>query len=338
MSEAKRAALLANPRRGDDDEPIQLIGTLGDRVIGRMDVVVGGAHTTTRPVRIAWGSGFHVPEEHRSTLMGVTLLLTMQRLFEAVGAAGPSQLAYPLYKGLRYHDVAMPRYVLLRHSRPVIERFVGPRRGTGAAAVLADLGLIPLRGAVAAWTAVRTRGLRTERTDTVTPELESRMALGPGVLLSFERSKAWLDWVLTHRFHEGQRHRRELHLVRDAAGAVVAYFLVKARHYPRASHHGFPNLYLGSLHDWWVFDEGAVELSQLLLLAVRAVAPWGVHALEVCLPPDAQSLSLRRYGLVRVGEMHVVVRGEPGSPLADAGLADPRVWRVRPGEGDYIFS
>src|SRR5207249_1375221 len=154
--------------------------------------------------------------------------------------------------------------------------------------------------------------------------------------VAMHRSKAWFDWVLHETFFD-DGHRRELFLVRDRHEEVVAYFLVKARRYETASHHGFRNMYLGSLHDWLAFDQDTVDLPQLILLAIQTLMRWSVDAVEICLPPDAQ-LDLRRWGLVPVGEMHVVVKGSPTSQLARPELQRNGLWRVRPGEGDYVFS
>ena len=335
ISASKRSALLANPLIGGADEPVQLVGTLADRAIGRMDLVAGRIETMEGPVRCFWGSAFYVPEEFRSTLIGVKLVLTMERLVEAVGASGPSQLAYPLYKNLRYLDFPLRRYVLVRRSRSITERYLGSGPHARAAASLVDAGLVPYRGLVHAWGRVRRRGLRSERVSEFPTELGPQLQAASAPI-AMHRSKAWFDWVLHETFFD-ERHRRELYLVRDQRGEVVAYFLVKARLYESASQHDFRNMYLGSLHDWLIFDERSVDLPQLILLATRALMRWKVDAVEICLPPDAQ-LDLRRWGLVPVGEMHVVVKGSRGSLLARPELQQPQLWRVRPGEGDYVFS
>jgi hypothetical protein len=334
ISANKRAALLANPLIGGDDEPVQLVGALGGRVIGRLDLLAGRIETPQGAAPCFWGSAFFVPEEFRSTLMGVKLLLTMERLVEAVGASGPSQLAYPLYKSLRYLDFPRRRYVLVRRSRPIVNRYLGSGLYATAAAALVDIGLAPHRGLLDAWGRLRTRGLRSDRVTEFPPELEPYLK-EHAAPVAMHRSKAWFDWVLRHSFYEG--HRRELFLVRDERDEIVAYFLVKARRYERASHHDFPNMYLGSLHDWLVFDPEVVDLSELLLLATRTLLQWKVDAVEICLPDDVR-LDLRRWGLVRAGSMHVVVKGSPKSILAQRELQRPALWRVRPGEGDYIFS
>jgi GNAT superfamily N-acetyltransferase len=335
ISESKRSALLANPLIGGADEPVQLVGTLGNRVIGRMDLVAGRIETPEGPVRCFWGSAFYVPEEFRSTLIGVKLVLTMERLVEAVGAGGPSQLAYPLYKSLRYLDFPLRRYVLVRRSRSIAARYLGSGPHARAAAAVVDVTLAPYRTLLEGWGRWRTRGLRGERAREFPPELEPllRQAAAP---IAMHRSKAWFDWVLRETFFD-EGHRRELYLVRDRRGQVVAYFLVKARRYETASHYDFRDMYLGSLHDWLILDREAVNLSQVIQLATRTLLRWKVDAVEVCLPRDAR-LDLRRWGLVPVGEMHVVVKGSPTSLLARPELQQPELWRIRPGEGDYVFS
>ena len=152
------------------------------------------------------------------------------------------------------------------------------------------------------------------------------------------RSTAWFDWLLGHTFFDDEQHRRELYLVVDSANEVVGYFLVKARRYDRVADREFRNVYLGSLHDWMIFDQRALRFAQILMLAIEAMSPWNVDAIEVCLPRDVPSLDLRRWGFVPAGEMHVLVKPARGSVLADPELRRPELWQVRPGEGDYTFS
>jgi len=337
LDEPKRSTLLANPLAQDGDEPVQLIGTLDDEVIGRLDLVRGAIDVGSESVPCLWGSALLVPEQHRGTLMGLKLIMKAQSLGAAAGAAGPSQLAYPVYRDLKWLDAELPRYVLLRRSRSVVERYV--RRGLPAsvASSVADAGLLAHRGLLAGLRAAVTRGVRAERVEALPAELEDALGRRRGDV-RFHRSQAWLRWLVTHAFEDDARNRRALYVVRDAQDAPLGYFLVKSRFYAQASHRGFRDLHLGSLHDWLVLDERALPFERLVLLAAAELARWDVDAVEVCLPHDAAGARLARLGFRRAGEMHVVVRGAPGSPLTAPEHADTSTWWVRPGEGDYAFS
>jgi hypothetical protein len=336
ISRAKREAMLANPFVGGDDDPVQLVGTRDDRVIGRMDVIPSPIDTPAGPLRCLWGSAFFVPEEERATLMGVTLVLRLERLGETTGAAGASRLAYPLYEKLGYLDLRLPRYILLRHSRPLVDRFIrNVTAAVGAAAV--DLALTAQHGVLAGAKALKTRGLSARRAHAFPPELEERLEATRAPVTP-HRSAAWFEWLLGHTFFDDEEHRRELFLVVDEANEVVAYFLVKARRYDRVTDREFKNVWLGSLHDWMIFEPRALGFPQVVLLAIAATRSWKLDAFEVCLPHDVPRLDLRRWGFLPAGVMHVLVKPARGSVLADPELQRPARWRVRPGEGDYTFS
>jgi hypothetical protein len=337
MTEPKRATLLANPFPIEDDDPVQLIGTLGGEVIGRLDLVAGGIDVDGETVRCLWGSALYVPEQHRHTLMGVSLILKAQGLAASAGAAGPSQLAYPVYQKLKWLDAELPRYVLLRRSRSVVERYLSSPLPRRLATSAADAGLLVHRALVEGARLLLVRGIRAEATTALPPELDEALAQRSEVV-RFHRSSDWFRWLVSHTFEDDARNRRGLYVVRAADGSALAYFLVKARFYPEASQRGFRNLHLGSLHDWLVLDERALPFEHLALLAVEALAAWDVDAVEICLPPDHAGARLARFGFRAVGEMHVVVRAAPSSALARPEHARTGSWWVRPGEGDYSFS
>src|SRR5205814_10295784 len=75
-SAEKLTALLDNPLAGADDEPLQIIGASGKRVIGRIDLIAGELAVDGQRVPIFWGSNLYVLPAFRSTLMGVLLVMT----------------------------------------------------------------------------------------------------------------------------------------------------------------------------------------------------------------------------------------------------------------------
>jgi hypothetical protein len=186
-------------------------------------------------------------------------------------------------------------------------------------------------------TSFAARGLRVEAVGSFPLELEPRL-LERRRPLAMHRSAAWLDWIVRESFVENESHRRALYLVRDSRDEVVAYFLVKARLYDGVTEWGLNALNLGSLIDWQIFEPGALGLSELVLLALRALGCWRVGAVEVCVPPDADGLRLRRWGFRGVREQHVMLHAREGSSLSRQDFERAERWSVRPGEGDHAFS
>jgi hypothetical protein len=336
LSPPKRATLLANPLGRGDEEPVQIIGTRGRRVIGRLDLLSGRLVVDREPVDCLWGSALYVPESQRDSLMGVQLVLKMQALHHTVASCGISRLAYPLFARLKWLDVAMPRYVLVRHSRAVLERRLSDSVGRAAVPVV-DAALLGQRGLLSAWLAVTARGLRCEEAEALPTEASAALReLGADV--ATYRSPEWVSWLRAYAFDAEPRSRRALFLVRDRRDRPVAYFLVKARVYEEASGEGYRDLYLGSLGDWAVIQPGAVDLRRIVLFAVAELSKWGVDAVEMCVPPDEDLSSVRRLGFRRAGDLHLMVRASSRSPLSDRARSSPGSWRVRPADGDNFFS
>jgi hypothetical protein len=341
LTPEKRLALLENPTHGDDQDPVQLVGTRDGRVIGRLDLFTGEAIVDGKPVPILWTSHLAVPEEFRKTLMGITLILKMHGLLHTVGACGVSVMAYPLFEKLKWRQFPMARHLAVRRSRFVIEKHVGAGWLGKLATVLADGALLGHRAILAGWSRVRTARLDCRPLPADDPEHDTRFDALLGALperVRFHRSARWVKWIVNYNFDNDPRNRRAAFGIYARDGTLAAYFLIRFRYYETATHRGYRNVMLGSLMDWAIFDPQAVRLSQLILLAMRELARGGVDAIEICLPEEPGVPSLRRWGLLRVGVLHVMVKTGTGSPLASAEFANAANWRVRPAEGDNAFA
>ena len=342
MGASKRRALLANPLAGGDDEPVQIVAARGARPVGRLDLVAGRIRVGAEETPCLWGSALYVPEELRHTLAGVKLVLKQQSLHHTVASCGISRQAYPIYQKLGWLDIAMRRYVLVRRSRAVLERYVDDiLRRVGAPLarrlrVVVDCVLLVQRGLLAGLRAVRARGLACAQVDSL-PACMDELLVRSERPVSPHRSTAWVRWLAHHRFHDDPRDRSGIFLVHGGDGDPVAYFLLKARFYDHAGGGRFRNLYRGSLQDWAVFRPEAVGLAELVLLSTDVLGDWNTDAVEVCLPPDASGLRLARLGFAAAGELHLMVKASAASPLADPAYREPGSWRVRPAEGDNFF-
>jgi hypothetical protein len=333
ISPIKQKALLENPLARGDDDPIQLVGTLDARVIGRLDLVGGALDVHGEEVPCTWGSALYVPKEFRKTLMGVKLILTMQRMHDTVGASGVSRLVYPLYRNLRWLDFELRRFVLLRRTRSLVERYVGRGvLGTGVETI-ADAALSAHGSLLSAWTRLRVREFETQEMAEFPEALASRLPLCDRRIVG-HRSAAWINWLLRSSFDEPPS-RRALFSVVGRDGHAAGYFLVRARRYDVLTDRNLRNLHLGSLQDWAAFDP-TLRFEHITLLAARELFKWNVDAVEVCVPHDQSSAGLARLGFVRVGSMYTLVNVSQKSPLSH--LAKSEAWRLRPAEGDNFFS
>jgi hypothetical protein len=336
-TEAKRALMLDNPLSIGPDEPMQIIGTKGGRVIGRMDLIAGRLMAGAVEAPLLWGSEYFVPEEDRATMMGVMLLMKTQQAHHTVGAHGPSQMAYPLYAKLKWIDVPLQRYILLRNSRSIVRRYIGEGPLGSLARLGADAALAVHRVAVAARRL--TGGLKATETPRMPDELDAALQ-PPSDKARGHRSAAWINWLLRHSFGGGgRRHERRLFLVRrPGATDPVGYFLLKLKFLPVATHRGFPDLTLASLADAASFDAARCSPRSLAMLAFKAAAELGADAMEVCGGPGDPPVYDRWLGFLPAGQMHLMLRAAPPSPLADPRWKDPKQWGIRLGDGEYVPS
>lgn len=338
LTPEKRAALLANPLSQDDGDPVQLIGTRGRLVVGRMDLLVGQFHLRQEVIPTLWTSAYYVPEDFRTTLIGVMLIRELQRLSPTVSVCGVSQMALPVFKKLKWSHFRLPRHVIVLRSRPVVERWLGTHTGTAALSKMVD---VPLRLQRALWGASTDRrlaGLRCERVPRMGPELDEDLRAMADGKVHPHRSAAWINWLLEHRFNDDPSVRKALYYVSERRRRVVGYFILKSRFHPTASQHGFRSLTLGSLGDWMILDPACLRLEQIVLLAVRALMQWNPDAIELCLESKKTLTWLRRWGFPRVGELNILVRAASKSLLRAAHLREQTAWRLRPAEGDNLFS
>lgn len=340
----KLRAFRTNPLRGGDDDPAQLVALVGDRVVGRVDVFRGEVTAFGEIVPFLWGSALQVPPPFRTTAAGAMLTLRMSSLGLSVGGCGFSRAALPIYQGLRWTPFEMPRWILLRRSRAVFEKLLGPapqplRRP--AARGLA-LGADPVLAAVRTLRGFGLRpraGLVAREAATLPLELDDALASRRAPIFA-HRSSRQLTWLAGSTFgHEPvvgptQRH---LFVVEDDGGAVVAYFLVKVRFHEEASQQGFRDVLLGSLQDWFVFDERHADVQSVVLLAVQELLRRRVDAIELIEAEPEIGDVARRLGSRRVSATHFMFRPARGSRLAAPDAAERGNWRITPAEGDNVF-
>ncbi|MGH8503217.1 MAG: hypothetical protein ACREVE_12235 [Gammaproteobacteria bacterium] len=337
LSPSKRTALLANPLLQGDREPMQIIGTRGSTIIGRMDLIAGELLVRDRdqPVRMYWGSGLHVPAHARHTMMGIMLIMKAHGVCHTLGAHGPSQVAALIYEKLRWAELSFTRYIMLRRSRAVVEKKLGAGNLGRMVASAVDAGFAVHRSVmrVASWRAAK---LRCEPLSSMPPDWDDHFAQRTEPV-RVHRSIKWISWVLNHSFVSDPRNRRMLFVVRNARNESLGYFIIKARFYESATHRGFRNLLLGSIMDWMIIEPRALDLHTLVQLAIDQLCRCGVDAIELCTSHTNLAGWLRRQGFVRIGAQRGFFRVVAPSPLADNIPFSSDAWWIRPGDADNLL-
>lgn len=336
VSPEKRKMLLSNPLCTAED-PFQILGLVGRRVVGRVDLIPGRFRVDGRQLPVLWGAGLFVSPEYRRIGMGGLLLRCWQELAQNAAGCGFSQMAYPLYKKMGWIDFAMERYVLLRRSRAVVEKCSIPLPLRTMLRSIADAALWLQGSLLSIWTACAAGNLCCREAEELPDGLDAAIA-DPHRRAGCHRSAAWIKWLLNNKTTDDPRNRQRLLLVHDKRGNPVAYFIIKVRFYETATRRQFKNLTLASLQDWVILDESKIRFAQLVLLAVREMRRWDPDGTEIILPEANTGLDVRCLGLLRAGQFHIMIHPRHDSPLQEAGLQDKRAWRIRPAEGDNFFA
>lgn len=326
-----RDLLLRNPLAVSDADPVQVVATTGTQVVGRINLISGRVETESGAVPVLWGSGLEVAERFRHTGAGLMLMLRMGSIHPCVCVVGISKVVTQLYEKLRWEIFPMKRYVLLRRSRPALERFLG-HTGALVARPFAG-GLLALHsGLLRGWIRARERSYRVEASESLPAAIDLRLGIGRAKA-TCHRSSTWINWLLEH--HAG---RCRLLLVHGAAGRTLGYFIVTTQFHASASSEGFKNITLGSIKDWMVLEPGAIGELDLLLLATRELCrDPAVDAIEVCLPDDSAGRALQRLGFLVKGDLKFLFKAAPQSPLSAAEFLDRKNWWFRPADGDNLF-
>ena len=336
MAPEKRVAVLANPLSRGEDEPVQLIGTNGRRIIGRMDIITG--EIVVRGIRapILWGSALNVSPEARNTMLGLLFPIHFQGLGPTVGGCGASRVAYPIYKALKWVDLPMPRFVLLRNSAPVVRRYLGDTPVASVSERIANVALaIQGRYVTAAIRRRHMAGFTWRRVDRLPEALETRFRETPATV-SCHRSVAWVNWLVENTFRHDSRNANLLYVIEDRSGTIVGYVLAKERYHDSVTAREFKHVRLGSIQDWRSFDP-ALGDADIALAGVAALCETQVDAIEVCTNDQELAAAVIKLGFLRSSELHMQFRPSQESPVYAPDLHEPSAWRIRPAEADYYF-
>lgn len=335
MGDGKRRALMTNPLSRTPDDPVQIIATAGARVVGRIDLIAGAFVKRGETVPTLWGSMLYVDPAFRSTGVGLMIILRLQSMLPTTAVCGVSRTVHPIYRKLGWADFQMPRFILLRNSRAVVEKYVRGNASRWATRIV-NCALKVHESTLRTRATLRSRRLNVMEVAGMPSELDPLLQ-GGDAIAPF-RSAASINWQLTNCFDTGPGNVRKLFLVRSRSGRPVAFFAAKVRLHHTATQREFRNLYLGSLEDWAVFERHECDTTDIALLAFQALSHLNVDAIEICMPEPDAAARLRRCGFLRFGELNFMYKAGVRSPLHGKEFEHPSLWRLRPGDGDNFLA
>ena len=333
LTEAKRRAFLTNPFAEDKNQHAQVIGVMGG-------VAFGGE--VAFPVRCvfdgqeipAWSaSTTFIAEPYRKTNFGLDLR-NLRRKFTGLTfhlGSNSSQMMVRMIKAYRNTLFLLPRYIMVRESRPVVEMRLRGLLGK-IVSFCADIVL---------WFYWRMMGLLRRM---FSPALQfkkidvsdERGIAETARIIAFDAHRfqelhdaRWLRWMMTESF---ENEPMELTLVYKRK-MPVAFYMTKKRFHEQASARGFKNVWLGSIMEWGAVPGHESVLRWCILHA--ACSMRDMDAIEFASDDERLLSFVRHLGWRHVGENNFNFKVWKGSPFVDN--ADMKIqsnWRLRPAMTD----
>ena len=291
-----------------DDDLLLLAALLEDSPIGCMHTFNGKVHIGNETVNMLWCSGLVVKPEHRSTGAGLMILLRMRARPVASGGVRVSQMALPIYKQLGWHHLTASRYLLVKRSAPILQRWISHPVLLRVAAALVNLGLGLHRLLLGILFRAKLSAYRTEHVAQLPDEIDPQIR-GLQRPAKCHRSTEWINWAVSTGPRDNQR---KLWLVKAHDNRPVGYFMTGQMHYEEADQGRIKNIRLASVLDWMSFD-AETDDTVVLLAALQQLLGTDADAIELCVPETASAQALQRLGLIRKGELNMVIRFAPGT-------------------------
>ena len=338
LSPEKIKAILNNPIKLDDNAPVQIIALYGNKLIGRIDILNGEVSVNSTQETILWLSSWVVSPAYRHMGAGILMIFHLQNLGYTLGSCNVSQMAYPIYKKLKWHEFELSRLILVQKSQSILNRYIGSWKFMKIIEKIFDSLFLFQKIIIKNIMRIRSNHL------IVSPFSEGDLndfsiALSAdSVESSFHRSVEWIKWLLDSNYANSSIFKKDVFIVRDRDNKLAGYFLIKQTFYDVASQKGLKNLMLASIQDWKVFDKSMINEFDLIILSINQIFKWNADAIEVCSNNARLLLALRWIGLIRAGKLSIFIKPSRKSTLSFKNSSLQTILNVRPVEGDNFFT
>lgn len=333
LTEKKRRGLLANPFSVDAALHAQTIGSLDGVAFGG-DLSFPLVYMVDGSALEAWAaSTTFVAPDYRKTDFGLDIRNLRHKFTGATFAVGSnaSQMMVKMLKVYRNTLFFLPRYIMVRKSRSVVEMRLKGLLGK----------IVSFCADIALWFYWRMMGLLRRM---ASPSLQFKkidvsdeqgiaeaariIALDTHRFQELHDAR-WLRWMMTESF---ENEPMELTLVYKRK-MPVAFYMTKKRFHEQASARGFKNVWLGSIMEWGAVPGHESVLRWCILHA--ACSMRDMDAIEFASDDERLQSFVRHLGWRHVGENNFNFKAWKGSPFADN--ADMKIqsnWRLRPAMTD----
>lgn len=335
FTESMRLALLDNPCVGTDEEVCQIIAYMGNQIVGCIGTFNARVRVDDKITPSLGATTMLVDPEYRRYNIGSDLMTICykQLPIRDIFVAGSSRIAQPLYKAMRFSIFSFPRYIFLRKSRCAVQYALKNEAAwTKVVASCVDCVLTLQRAVLFSRNAKAFYGYVIESVKEC-PQQVADIAMNDGHRYAEVHDKAWFDWCLAHRFVEEDRNSKQMYVVKNADGMIVAFFVNKIEFFAEASTRGFKNVQLGSVVEWGIAKNSSITEVQLQMLAIRTM-PNDVDGVQVGSTDEETIRSFKRQGFFPMGEANNLAFIKS---VKDKSIKDINNWRIRIAGGDTLI-
>ena len=336
MSEDVKAALLANPSLLSENDVCQIIALDGKKVVGS-ELSFPNKYVVNGEIKFCRGaSTLFSDEAYRKHAVGTDLMINATTITSKQDSivAGISQMAYPLYKAMRYTCFSFQRFVFLNKSRVAVEYMLKQNSLlTKIISQIMDILLVFYRFFVFGGNRLRMRKYSIEIVSEVPQEVED-IARGDNQRYMELHDKNWFEWNLNYSFKPNGKKNKYLAVIKDKDDKIVAFFLNKITFYKQASSRGFKNIFLGTVTEWGIRKGESLSEFDVQMTAIRYM-PKDIDGAEVATTAKDVVKDFKYHLLFPMGEANIAVYIQS---FKEKAMKDINNWRIRLAAGDTLLN
>jgi len=333
LNENVRKTFLSNPSTLKDDDVCQIIALDGNKVVGS-EMCFANRYLDGNDIHECYGhSTLFVSEPYRKLMVGADLMLQAASFRERQDniVAGISQIAYPIYKAMRYGCFSFPRFIVLMKSRCVVESMF---KSLGKSAILIskpiDLCLWLYRKAICQL--VPNKQYKIEKVQATPIEVEE-IVLQDDHRFKELHDKKWFDWCLSYSFTANPENSKYLNLVKEN-NKIIAFYVVKVDFFAEVGSSSYKNIRLATIAEWGIKKGCSLTESQLHLLALKNIKE-NVDGVQIATTDNRVEKKYRKYCFFPMG---IVNNAVYMNSIKDDEVKKKHNWRLRIAAGDTLIN
>lgn len=332
LNENVKRTFLANPSIISDNSVCQIIALDGETVVGT-ELCFPNRYLDGVEQKSCFGhSTLFVSEPYRKLMVGTDLMMLAASFVENQDniVAGISQMAYPIYKAMRYGCFSFPRFILLIKSRCVVEAKLHSD-GFVSKCVSNAIDMFLKLHKTLICSMVSTGHLVVETVKTTPKEVEDIVKEDDHRFKELHDRK-WFDWNIAYSFKPASADTKYLNVVKQR-GVIVAFYLVKIEYFSEAGSCGYKNIRLATVVEWGIKKGCSFTEAQLHMIAIKNIKE-DVDGIQIATTDKETELKYRKIGFFPMG---IVNNAVYMSSIKDKEVKKQENWRIRIAAGDTLI-